>query len=103
MGGTFMDKSFSVGMAGDQQYRDNWEATFGKRSSDGICDACNAPTKLELYVSETRKALEEAPEPEVTTDSGRLLVPECNCHTVNVGDQEHHQFWCARLQRPGER
>jgi hypothetical protein len=29
----FLNKSFSVGMAGDQQYRDNWEATFGKRST----------------------------------------------------------------------
>ncbi len=29
----FLDKSFSVPMGGDQSYRDNWEATFGKRAT----------------------------------------------------------------------
>ena len=27
----YLNKSFSVHLAGDEQYRDNWEATFGKR------------------------------------------------------------------------
>lgn len=31
MSGTFLDKSFSVAVGGNQQYRDNWEATFGKK------------------------------------------------------------------------
>lgn len=30
----YLNKSFSVGMAGDQQYRDNWEATFGKKAKE---------------------------------------------------------------------
>ena len=33
MSGTFMDKSFSVGMAGNQQYRDNWDRIFKKTES----------------------------------------------------------------------
>lgn len=27
----FLNKSFSVGMAGNQQYRDNWDVIFGKK------------------------------------------------------------------------
>lgn len=34
MSGTFMDKSFSVHLAGDQQYRDNWDATFGPKDKE---------------------------------------------------------------------
>lgn len=31
MSGTFMDKSFSVHMSGNQQYRDNYDRIFGKK------------------------------------------------------------------------
>lgn len=31
----FMDKSFSTYAPGDDSYRDNWEATFGRRTSEG--------------------------------------------------------------------
>lgn len=34
MSGTFMDKSFSVAMPAGKEYRDNWDATFGKKKEE---------------------------------------------------------------------
>jgi hypothetical protein len=64
----FMNKSFSVGMAGDQQYRDNWERIFGKKEEkpeppkepELLC-GCGRPGQLcnDPYVEEIHGRVEE--------------------------------------------
>lgn len=56
----FLNKSFSVGMAGDQQYRDNWETIFGKKE----------------------KAQEEAPEPDGTAEPPEGNQNDCGACEV---------------------
>lgn len=43
MSGNFMDKSFSVAVGGDQDYRDRWEATFGPKVKEKPAK-CTAPS-----------------------------------------------------------
>ncbi len=40
MSGTFMDKSFSVAVGGDQAYRDNHDRIFGKKKQAGDSPWC---------------------------------------------------------------
>ncbi len=39
----YLNKSFSVCVGGDQDYRDRWEATFGKK--------CTCSTKVKMGLS----------------------------------------------------
>ncbi len=88
----FMDKSFSVAVGGDQEYRDRWETTFGQRRESpplGLVDVV-APTCPPEYIAEVkerqeRRAVHNArPACEVCHGDGTVLhqgddytCPEC--------------------------